>query len=475
MGRQNILNRVRNGLADLIRPKELSRPNAGFAAAKESALSQGVAPEGKPTGPVADFEDRLRRLLAGSNKPQLAGAIHLVGMAKIRAKFGPAWEQIAARADQIARKAIERRLVEGDFYYASSAVNYLIVFPTLNERQAQLKCRLIGEEIAKALLGSEGADGLEVKSAVIGLDGTLSFAEMTSVELTLEAIADPARSISFGVESAPRPVSPTVSFEEVRIAPKAARRGGASEDLLSDVAFVFCPMWRPSRNLITSYLCQPLVPTSDVGSAMGSAELAIAGDDDLTQRLDEMVLNRGLDEIRLLVSEERKVLITVPIHFETVAALARRRMVHSILAGLPEAGQKLLAIELVGVPDGVPQSRLIDLIGPLRPRCSGVALLMSVMHADFSSVRDTGAAAVCTDITTHAGPELVLMQHMNRFLAGASKAGLPAYIRGVRSRSLAAAAVGAGFVYIEGEAIGQPLAHPKVIREFNFFDMFSPA
>jgi hypothetical protein len=100
---------------------------------------------------------------------------------------------------------------------------------------------------------------------------------------------------------------------------------------------------------------------------------------------------------------------------------------------------------------------------------------MSVMHADFSSVRDTGAAAVCTDITTHAGPEAVLMQHMNRFRAGVSRAGLPAYIRGVRSRSLAAAAVGAGFLYIEGETIGQPLDHPKVIRKFNFFDMFSPA
>jgi hypothetical protein len=66
------------------------------------------------------------------------------------------------------------------------------------------------------------------------------------------------------------------------------------------------------------------------------------------------------------------------------------------------------------------------------------------------------------------------MQLISRFQRIAERAELATYIRGLRSRSLAAAALGAGFRYLEGEAIAKPVLTPQALREFRLLDIYMP-
>jgi hypothetical protein len=62
---------------------------------------------------------------------------------------------------------------------------------------------------------------------------------------------------------------------------------------------------------------------------------------------------------------------------------------------------------------------------------------------------------------------------MQRFAASAKKAGVAAYIRGVRSLSLATAAIGAGFDFVDGDIISGGTEKPSTAYQFDLDDLFT--
>jgi hypothetical protein len=457
MAKDGVLHRLRRNLADFLDPKEGQKTPVAPARAETHAAA-GDAPSS------VGFNEQLKHLLEQTGQSTaLSGRLFFIGLQKIKDRFGSEWERMAERAHRIARKTIERHLAPGDIFSAVQGVTFVIVFASLSKEQAQLKCVMIGDEIAKALLGENGAELLEVKAAVARIDGSFDLKSLpTTVEGMMASLADEnADGGVDAVEDASMPA--TVAAQALR------------QELLGGLKFAYRPMWDQTRNVISTYRCFGLVPTSDVGSAMGDAECAIGGDDEATARLDEAVQQRVLTDLDDMMRDHRRLLLTLPVHFQTLASVARRRSYIGVLSGRLDAeARKLLVIDLAGVPDGVPQSRLVELITPLRQRCRGVMLRVALETADFTHVKGAGAAAVGCDIGSHPGPEFTLMQQMNRFNRAAAKVPVPTYLQGAQSLSQVAAALGAGFNYIDGEAVAKAIDHPHSIADFHLADLYRP-
>jgi hypothetical protein len=94
---------------------------------------------------------------------------------------------------------------------------------------------------------------------------------------------------------------------------------------------------------------------------------------------------------------------------------------------------------------------------------------------EFGQFAASRIAAVGCDLTQQGGSELALMQQMARFNRGAAKAGIATYLRGIRSLSLATAALGAGFTHIDGDVIAATVDQPRGIVEFSLFDLYNPS
>jgi hypothetical protein len=94
---------------------------------------------------------------------------------------------------------------------------------------------------------------------------------------------------------------------------------------------------------------------------------------------------------------------------------------------------------------------------------------------DFMQFATARIAAVGCDLGEQAGSELALMQQMARFGKGAAKAGVATYLRGINSLSLAAAALGAGFSHVDGDAVAAIVDQPRGIVEFSLLDLYKPA
>ena len=382
----------------------------------------------------------------------------------------------------MARTIIERHLVSGDIYTGINGLTFVIVFATLTPERAKVKCLAIADAITKALLGEQGGDLLEIKTAVTRVDGTLglesiSFTDQLCASLEgaeeLQFTEAPARAPRPALPAAPPPAgkAPPPALPAPPPAGKAPRPPRL--DPLANLRFLYRPIWDRPRNVVSGYLCAAQVLSTDGSTVLGDAEALIEGDVDDRARLDERIRERALRDLAALFHEGRKLLVTLPVHFETLSAVGRRRdYLAAIDRELVDGAAKYLMIEIAGVPAGVPPARLVELTAALRGQCRGVLLSLPVDTPDLTSVKGSGATAVGCDVSGAAASEAVLMQQMNRFCRAADKAGFPSYVHGARSLSRVVTALGAGFNYIDGSAVASPIDHPRGIVDFRLDDIY---
>jgi len=467
MSRQDLLSRVRRGLAHILNPEEGVKAPAVRRA-------RPAADPGDGLDASVNFAARLKKLFA-DGAPGATGSGHVcqIGLGKIKARFGASWERVADRAERIARNTIERYLARGDIYGALGGPAYVIVFAQLPEEKAKTKCLLIAQEIAKALVGENGADVLDIKIGAATPDGTYSLNEVAIDDRLLRGLAAIEQIEVPDQSGDPDPASARQPGEaaQSRDTPRAPPAGPS--DQFANLRLSYRPLWDRARNVVSTYVCTGTLPSSDGtwrdGPAATQENLAARG------QFDEVVVMRALDHLDDLVRENRVALTVIPVHFETLGGSARRRRITQLLGErVGAAERKLLLIEIEGVPVGALHSRLVDIIAPLTSNCRAIMLRLSLDTTDFTVFKACGAKALGVDIAGHISSETVLMQHMNRFARSArERAGLAAYVLGADSSSLAVAALGAGFDYIGGEAIAKRVEDPRGLVEFSAANIFT--
>ena len=247
-------------------------------------------------------------------------------------------------------------------------------------------------------------------------------------------------------------------------------------DPFAGLSYSYRPSWDPARAVIAAYLCVPTLPEVPGGVRRAPAALVLKNDTLVLEKLDFVTLHHAVGVAQGFVREKRRLLITAPVRFETLCAAANRQRYIEILDERlsPEAAS-LLVIELVGVPGAVPEPRLLEICAPLRAHARAVIVRLRPDIADFSPFAAVHVAAAGCDLSGRSDSELALMQQMARFSRGAAKAGVATYLRGISSLSLAAAALGAGFAHVDGDAVALMVDQPNGAVQFSLFDLYNPS
>jgi hypothetical protein len=461
-----LLHKLRRNLADLIDP--------------ESDRQRAPAPPATATRAVSAelLYDRIRILVPAGRDPSVkTGQVNLISIARIRDRLGSQWPHYAVNADRIARNAIEHYLIGGDIYARWKDEGYILVFATLDFHHAQVKCKLIGDEITKKLLGDETPDLTDIRHVEVQADGTVTFSNVPGFE-ELVALAIGQEANDADASTVPPPIgvvpsSPVAgTAEPLSPAPPLAK---VSEPL-AELSYCYRPSWDPGRGIIAAYLCVPMLPEVPGSTRRAQAATVLQDDAPALEKLDFTTLTHAIGVVEGLVREKRRLLITVPIRFETLCAAAhRRRYIEILRTRLSPEAASLLVIELVSVPDGVPEARLIEISSPLRAHARAVIAQLRPDITDFSQFAAARIAAAGCDLSEQSGSELALMQQMARFGKGAAKAGVATYLRGISSLSLAAAALGAGFSHVDGDAVAAIVDQPRGVVQFSLLDLYKPA
>ena len=247
-------------------------------------------------------------------------------------------------------------------------------------------------------------------------------------------------------------------------------------DPFAELSYSYRPSWDPAHGVIGAYLCVPMLREVPGSTRRVPAALVLKDDASALEKLDFVTLHYAIGVVRGFVREKRRLLITVPVRFETLCAAAKgHRYIDILHERLSSEAASLLVIELVGIPGGVPESRLIEISAPLRAHVRAVIARLGPDITDFRPFAAAHIAAVGCDLDGQGGSELALMQQMARFSRHAAKAGVATYLRGVGSLSLTAAALGAGFAHVDGDAVAAMVDQPNGVVPFNLLDLYNPS
>jgi hypothetical protein len=303
------------------------------------------------------------------------------------------------------------------------------------------------------LVGDEmGAGMLAVKTVATDVNGPQTLAAL-----------GPALDITQAIEA-------QVEVERLRREappPEAPAGSVAVGDPLSKIEFVYRPIWDVKRSAVANFLLQPGGSRASNGWTMPTF-----GDLDLQQRLDQVVLDRVIADLKALHRQDRRLLISFPIHFESVSTPTRRGAIIERWRNLPSECRKLGVFEILCAPEGIPQGRLSEISNHLKMESRGLLMRVPLTTASFRNISDTGILAVGVELGTNPGTEERLMSAFRDFVANAEKARLVSYIHGLRSFSLTIGAIGAGFAYVDGDPVSSISERPEDAYRFGLDDLY---
>ncbi len=498
-------------------PAQNSVRAAGTAA--PAAATPGVR-QAERDRMFAQFTNRLQGLLADKRSLPY-GQIHVIGLDKLSARLGDRWPKIKDRVYATADRIISGQLTQSDVYVRYSDNEYLLVFANLSAEAARLKCVKLAEEICAFFLGEPDLRDITVKTAVGQVDDRLVFEE-TKASGVLAGLAESATKIEapaarVGVPESPPPkparsvsdcyarksdgtvttapfVVPRARMPESngivrRRAPSTLRPPG-DNDLWGIVeqlpafendggraaamfSYAYRPIWDIKNKLLSTYRCVPVRLFPGFGRRYGYAALDNAKDSFAVARLDLETFKEALCMLDELQRNRFQIFMAVPVQFETLANHRYREVYIEIAHRIPDRMRKFLVMDMVEVPDGVPHTRLTEIVMTIKPFCSAVLLRTTLREKALSHFLDLGLHSVGVQVRREQLPEAEFIARLGQFVAEAERLRLWTYVYGVKTTTLAKAACAAGVRYLAGDRIGEPIEVPMHVHRFKWEDLLS--
>ena len=440
-------------------------------------------PATPPPDQLAALEASLTRL-ASRGLSQVAGKVQLLRFDGLRERLGERWNQLGMRIDAIIQRSIRQYLAEKDIFNPFGEYGYLIVFADLTRDEAAMKCALIREEILKQLLGEEiSSEEIVIETAVATVEGKIELRPLENLDTLFARIQGQERAAA-AAEPATADDGPRL-VEEAGRAPRGptwgAGAGAAVEeaaepewqadtadpetirDRLDGLDIAFRPLWDVRNNALVAFAAIPARYPSSGETVLGDAAIAEAAG---VERLavDVEMLRRTL---QAMVKRPEGSRVVTAVHFDSLASARNRRQFSAACGDILDADRPDLMFELVGLPEGIPNARLRDLVAVLGKLGGGVLVRCPMAWTDFAEFSGMGIDWMGFAPDDPHVDENRIMDAMHGFFGGAEAAGLSSYAVDLPSRNMATAAVGFGVRYLGGAVVALITDLPEALGHFD--------
>ena len=371
-----------------------------------------------------------------------AGKLHLLDLAGLKNQMGERWARMAGPVEGFFEGAVRRNLGPGDTFSRHEELSYILIFRNLSPEEAQVKCRIIAEEVCERLFGDQ------VKKA--------SF-RMLVMPLPPDALAAgsaPGALNELLERKGKEMIFQSSSGKEAN-APAVTAAATPSDE--AEFHFLYRPIWDATKNVVVTYLCQgdddkyaPLVGT---GRGQTPPQDHQAG-------LDNRVLRECATRTGQLHRGGLRVLFGVSVALETLSH-ARLWMSYSKeLQNIPPAVSRDFAFFVTGIDSGVPNIRLAQELPKLTRLSHQVFCVVEDRGYIGTRFSRTGAHALGIQLS-HGEGESVQMGRIVELARQAAEAGLAAFVLGVPSTAIMLHALGQGIRYLEGTVIRPAISDPR--------------
>jgi len=460
----------------------------------EAASATGLEWGKKPPAPEKqpkriESEASLRDLVAASDHPVPLGQVFCIGIDDIRKRVGDSkWRRLKDRVTRLIVDAVQRVCRRDDVFLECPDGSVLVVFAGSDQLRSEAAIAKAARMVNEALFGAEDYAGAEIRSFVQMAGGEHG----KSASEILDALLAKARLVSVGLSSPPdareeshgaatqamqQPAASPASTPQAAAPsapPRTTKNAGGSvpsfrSELLdrfrtiaeSPIEFRFLPILNVQRRKVDMFICLPSrKAVSRTGRTWGYGVLGNSPGPSEICDLDIACLELGLMSMMDHLSNGKLVSICPCLHFETLGSKKNRERVIALLEMVPDNLRSFIYPIVMQIPDGIMESRLAELIGPVRSHVNFLAAEVFPQKAttdlarSISRLRAGGIECILINLPRdHSEKDVHWARQLgDRIAALGGKAG----VTGIRTRDTLIELAYSSMEYCAGPAVGGP-------------------
>ena len=369
------------------------------------------------------------------------GCVNVIGLEEIRFEAGLRWEKIRPSIYAHLETLLRQKLSSTDFYIQLDDISFLVTMPAAGPDESQIFCLRIAQELHTSLLGRCEIAQLRIARATRSEGDVLELTPVTGEGLTRLAVK---AGLPLGA-SAPAGASP------VRAAPQTANQIAAP-------SHQFVPMWDIQKEAITTYRCETLSDQPAFHSHSTQAQFKA----DLTTTLAR--IRYATQALSNDLRNGQRLLMSIPISFDMLSSSVARMEISGICRGLSAGLRPYLLFEIDDLPYGVPQSRLSELVGSLRPFCRGVAAQLPARIPSYGAYQGAGLYAIGLSLAPSTFGSAEMGSEAFKLCAAAKRLHIRSFVLDVPNLETLRTVHGLGVNIVSSPLLGRPLDAPAPIR-----------
>jgi hypothetical protein len=379
---------------------------------------------------------------------QGGGTTTIINLKAIRREAGTRWDKLRDTIYARLEALLRLRLAPTDFFLPIDEVSYLVSMPKTNAEDAQVCCLRIAYELHSSLLGPCSISQLQIAKAFTVGDDLL---EVTPVALhRLIQLAERAGILDLLVAK-------SRSGTSTAFAPCISRT--VAQAVTVNPRYQFQPVWDVQKEVIWAYGCEQLSPPPTLTPDTPSVRAGEA------MRQSQATLYRAAVSLEEHLTRGERFLLNVPISYETLSAPIARMEFISACRQLPCELRPYLVFEISNMPVGVPHSRLIDMVGTLKPFSRGVMAQVPV-HAPQQSAYE-GSGLIGLGFSLPAVPTAFPALDTERLCAVTKRLGISTFLYNVVTPDVLQWAIKSGVHWLSGPIISAPLDEPRPMSRLS--------
>jgi hypothetical protein len=377
------------------------------------------------------------------------GCVNVIGLEEIKFEAGPRWEKMRSSIYAHLETLLRQKLGPTDFFFQLDDTSFLVSMPVAAQEESQVFCLRVAHELHTNLLGHCDIGLLRIARATHS-DGDV---------LDLTAVAGEGLfrlAAQAGLQAPPKN------------APSPRQASGGNPDPVgrgAAPAHQFVPMWDLQKEAITTYRCETIAGPVAFESRPPAAKFKA----DLVAALSRV--RHATQSLADNLKIGQRFLMTIPISFELLSSPVARMELASVCRNLSSALRPYLVFEIGDLPYGVPQSRISELAGSLRPFCRGVAVQFSAHIPGYSAYQGAGLHAIGLSLAPgHVGIGEA-DDEVFKLCVAAKRLHVRTFVLDVPSLQTLRTVHGLGVHALSSPAIGPPLNAPAPIRRLSAQDI----
>jgi hypothetical protein len=383
------------------------------------------------------------------------GCVHVIGLEPVRDRAGARWGKIREGVYSRLETILRKRLGPSDFFVALDEVSYLVTMPAAESVDAQTACLGAAYELYENYLGQCDIGTIKLYRAQNSDDEAIVIDRIASGHLQL--LAERA-----GIRDT-----------QTKRDAKGAYGAAPNEPALLDAGVQFLPMWDARKEAITLYFC---VPHKIV---FGNAVAVAVALDDLTAKARAKVelacLKEGIAILARHLKQGERFLMGFDVAYGTLNSHITRMEFTAACRALSAQFRQYIAIQITDVPEGVPQTRLGDLVTVVKPYARAVMCRAPRACRNYAPFQGTGLQAIGLDVSRPKLSPQETDAEIGKFAAAAKRIPIPTYLTGVADSAVLKSARQAGAHFLLGPAIAPLTAQPRPVMRLYWAEVMQAA